>query len=130
MAVPPGGTFWFAVSTSMTAMYDTTPWRVADWADVDREAADEVEAAVAGVLLLAGEPVAVPDVVVADVAVPDVAVLDVAVLDVEVPDVAVGAGVDPAPDVDAASVSAGARRTSATVPENERAPIDSISKRT
>ncbi len=55
-----------------------------------------------------------------DVAVPDVAVPDVDVPDVDVPDVAVGAGVDPAPDVDAASVSAGARRTSATVPENDR----------
>ena len=76
-------------------------------------------------LLLAGEPVAV-----LDVAVPDVEVPEVAVLDVDVPDVAVGVGVDPAPDVDAASVSAGPRLTSATVPENDRAPTDSISKRT
>ena len=98
---------------------------MADWADVDLEAAEDVEAAVAGVLLLAGEPVAV-----LDVAVPDVAVPEVAVLDVDVPDVAVGVGADPAPDVGAASVSAGARRTSATVPENDRAPTDSISKRT
>ena len=103
---------------------------MADWADVDLEAADDVDAAAAGVLLLAGEPVAVPDVAVPDVAVPDVEVPDVAVPDVDVPDVAVGVGVDPAPDVDAASVSAGARRTSATVPENDRSPIDSISKRT
>ena len=79
----------------------------------------------AGVLVLAGEAVEVPD-----AAVPDVAVPDVPVLDVDVPDVAVGVGVDPAPDVDTASVSAGARRTSATVPENDRAPIASISKRT
>ena len=98
---------------------------MADWADVDLEAADDVEAAVAGALLLTGEPVEVPD-----AALPDVAVPDVAVLDVDVPDVAVGVGADPAPGIDAASVSAGARRTSATVPENDRAPIDSISKRT
>ena len=98
---------------------------MADWADVDLEAADDVDAAVAGVLLLAGEPVEVPD-----GAVPDVAAPDVDVPDVDVPDVAVGVGVDPAPDVEAASVSAGARRTSATVPENDRSPIDSISKRT
>ena len=103
---------------------------MADWADVDLEAADDVEAAVAGALLLTGGPVEVPDVVVPDVVVPDVAVADVAAPDVDVPDVAVGVGADPAPDIDAASVSAGARRTSATVPENDRAPIDSISKRT
>ena len=101
---------------------------MADWADVDLEAADEVDAAVAGALLLAAEPVEVPDVAVPGVAVPDAA--DVAAPDADVPDVAVGVGADPAPDVDAASVSAGARRTSATVPENDRAPIDSISKRT
>ena len=84
----------------------------------------------AGVLLLAGEPVEVPDAALPDLAVPDVAVLDVAGLDVDVPDVAVGVGADPAPGIDAASVRAGARRTSATVPENNRAPSDSISKRT
>jgi hypothetical protein len=77
------------------------------------------------VLLLAEEPVAGPD-----IAVPDVDVPEVDVLEVEVPDVAAGVGVEPAPDVDAASVSSGARRTSATVPANERPPIDSISKRT
>jgi hypothetical protein len=81
---------------------------VADCADVDLEAADDVDAAAAGVLLvLAGEPVvvpdvAVPDVDVPDVAVPDVDVPDVDVPDVDVPDVAVCVGVDPVPDVDAA----------------------------
>ena len=101
---------------------------MADCAVVALEDPDGAGAAAAGVLVLADGALVVTDVGVPDVAVADVDVPDVDVPDVDVPDVAVG--VDPAPDVDAACVSAGPRRTSATVPVNVRSPIDSISKRT